>query len=80
MNAITFLLFVKIEVNTSVQKKYCPNDNDKDKDNYNNNKGHAYLYILFSSRCRSFHNAIFFGSCNIQTLNKILKKILAPKG
>ena len=36
------------------------------------------------SRCRLFHNATFFGSCNIHILNtecaKILKKIPAPKG
>ena len=44
------------------------------------------LYILrfFSSRFRLFHNAIFFGSCNIHILNtgcaKILKKIPAPNG
>ena len=44
------------------------------------------LHILrfFSSGCRLFHNAIFFGSCNIHILNtgvlKILKKIPAPKG
>ena len=43
-------------------------------------------FIGFSSHTgrRSFHNAIFFGSCNIHILNtgcaKILKKILAPKG
>ena len=40
--------------------------------------------FFFSSRCRLFHNAIFFGSCNIHILNtrcaKILKKIPAPKG
>ena len=42
------------------------------------------LLFLFSSRCSLFHNAIFFGSCNIHILNtgcaKILKKITAPKG
>ena len=42
------------------------------------------LSFFLSSRCRLFHNAIFFGSCNIHILNtgcaKILKKILAPKG
>ena len=45
------------------------------------------LYILrffLSSRCRLFHNAIFYGSCNIHILNtecaKILMKIPAPKG
>ena len=38
----------------------------------------------FFSRCRLFHNAIFFGFRNIHILNigcaKILKKIPAPKG
>ena len=38
---------------------------------------------FFSSRCRLFHNATFFGSCNIHILNtgcaKILKKIPALK-
>ena len=42
------------------------------------------LRFFFSSRCRLFHNAIFYGSCNIHILNtecaKILKKISAPKG
>ena len=42
------------------------------------------LRFFFSSRCRLFHNAIFFGSCNIYILYtgfaKILKKIPAPKG
>ena len=42
------------------------------------------LRFFFSSRSRLFHNAIFFGSCNIRILNtgcaKILKKIPAPKG
>ena len=42
------------------------------------------LRFFFSSRYRLFHNAIFFGSCNIHILNtgraKILKKIPAPKG
>ena len=41
-------------------------------------------FFFFSSRCRLFHNAIFFGSCNIHILNtecaKILKTIPAPKG
>jgi hypothetical protein len=27
------------------------------------------LRFFFSSRCRLFHNAIFFGSCNIHILN-----------
>ena len=44
----------------------------------------AHSQFFFSSRCRLFHNAIFFGSCNIHILNtecaKILKKIPAPKG
>jgi hypothetical protein len=42
------------------------------------------LRFFFSSRCRLFHNATFFGSFNIHILNtgraKILKKIPAPKG
>ena len=42
------------------------------------------LSLSLSSRCRLFHNAIFFGVCNIHILNtecaKILKKIPAPKG
>ena len=37
------------------------------------------LSLSLSSRCRLFHNAIFFGSCNIHILNrgcaKIKKKI-----
>ena len=41
------------------------------------------LRFFFSSRCRLFRNATFFGSCNIHILNigcaKILKKIPAPK-
>ena len=41
-------------------------------------------FFSLSSRCRLFHNAIFFASCNIHILNtkcaKILKKIPAPKG
>ena len=41
------------------------------------------LLFFFSSRCRLFHNAIFFGSCNIHILNiecaKIVKKIPEPK-
>ena len=43
-----------------------------------------HILRFFSSRYRLFHNAIFFGSCNIYILNtgcaKILKKIPAPKG
>ena len=39
--------------------------------------------LLFFSRCRLFHNTIFFGSCKIHILNtecaNILKKIPAPK-
>ena len=42
------------------------------------------LRFFLSSRCRLFHNAVFFGSCNIHNLNtgcaKILKKIPVPKG
>ena len=38
----------------------------------------------FFSRCLLFHNATFFGSCNIHILNtgcaKISKKIPVPKG
>ena len=45
---------------------------------------HILLFFSLSSRCRLFHNAIFFGSCDIHILNtesaKILKKIPAPKG
>ena len=44
----------------------------------------AHSPFFFSSRCRLFHNAIFFCSCNFHILNtgctKILKKIPAPKG
>ena len=43
----------------------------------------AHSPFFFFSRCRLFHNGIFFGSCNIHILNtecaKILKKIPAPK-
>ena len=42
------------------------------------------LRFFFLFKCLLFHNAIFFGSCNIHILNtgyaKILKKIPAPKG
>ena len=44
---------------------------------------HILCYFFYSSRYRLFHNAIFFGSCNIHNLNtecaKIGKKIPAPK-
>ena len=44
----------------------------------------AHSPFFFSLRRRLFHNAVFFGSCNIHILNKgcvkILKKIPAPKG
>ena len=44
----------------------------------------AHSPFSFSSICRLFPNAIFFGSCNIHILNtgcaKILKKIQALKG
>ena len=44
----------------------------------------AHSSFFFTSRCRLFHNAVFFGSCNIHILNtgcaKILKKIPTPKG
>ena len=50
---------------------------------YFKHAAHSPFFFL-SSRCRLFHNAIFFGSCNIHILNtgcaKILKKIPAPKG
>ena len=50
---------------------------------YFKHAAHSPFFFL-SSRCRLFHNAIFFGSCNIHILNtgcaKILKKIQAPKG
>ena len=39
---------------------------------------------FFSSKCRLFHNATFFGPCIIHILNKecakIWKEIPAPKG
>ena len=39
---------------------------------------------FFSSKCRLFHKATFFGSCIIHILNtecaKIWKEIPAPKG
>ena len=28
-----------------------------------------HILRFFSARCRLFHNAIFFGSCNIHILN-----------
>ena len=28
-----------------------------------------HILLLFSSRCLLFHNATFFGSCNIHILN-----------
>ena len=44
----------------------------------------AHSPFFFSSRCRLFHNAIFFGSCNIHILNtecaKILKENSGAKG
>ena len=44
----------------------------------------AHSQFFSSSRCRLFHNAVFFGSCNIHILYtgraKILKKIPAPEG
>ena len=50
---------------------------------YFKHAAHSPFFSL-SSRCRLFHNAVFFGSCNIHILNtgcaKILKKIPAPKG
>ena len=45
---------------------------------------HILRFFLSLFKCRLFHKAIFFGSCNIHILNtgcaKILKKIPAPKG
>ena len=45
---------------------------------------HSPFFFSLSSRCRLFHNTIFFGSCNIHILYtgcaKILKKIPAPMG
>ena len=45
---------------------------------------HILRFFSLSSRCRLFHNAIFFGSCIIHILYtgcaKILKKIPAQKG
>ena len=50
---------------------------------YFKHAAHSPFFSL-SSRCRLFHNAIFFRSCNIHILNtgcaKILKKIPAPTG
>ena len=44
----------------------------------------ALLRFFLTSRCRLFHNAIFYSSCNIHILStgcaKILKKISAPNG
>ena len=44
----------------------------------------AYSPFFFLFKMPFIHNAIFFGSCNIHTLNtecaKILKKIRTPKG
>ena len=49
---------------------------------YSKHAAHSPFFFL-SSRCRLFHNATFFGYCNIHILNtecsKILKKIPAPK-
>ena len=39
----------------------------------------AHSPFFFSSRCRLFHNAIVFGSCNIHILNKACAKILKKK-
>ena len=50
---------------------------------YFKHAAHSPFFFL-SSRCRLFHNDIFFGSCNINILNtgfaKMLKKTPAPKG
>ena len=34
-----------------------------------------HILLFFSSRCRLFHSAIFFGSCNIHILNAGCAKI-----
>ena len=51
---------------------------------YFKHAAHSPFFFSLSSRCRLFHNAIFFGSCTIHSLStgcaKILKKIPAPKG
>ena len=52
---------------------------------YFKHAAHSPLFFFsLSSICRLFHNAIFFGSCNIHILNtecaKILEKIPATKG
>ena len=51
---------------------------------YFKHAAHFPFFLSVSSRCRLFHNAVFFGSCNIHILNtgcaKILKQIPAPKG
>ena len=51
---------------------------------YFKHAAHFPFFFFVSSRCRLFHNAIFFGSCNIHILNtgcaKNLKEIPAPKG
>jgi len=36
---------------------------------------HAAHSLLFSSKCRLFHNAAFFGSCIIHILHKRCAKI-----
>ena len=47
-------------------------------------KHSAHSLFIFSSKCRLFHNATFFGSCVIHILYtecaKIKKKIPAAKG
>ena len=50
---------------------------------YFKHAAHSPFFFSLSSRCRLFHNAIFFGSCNIHILNtecaKILKETPVPK-
>ena len=50
---------------------------------YFKHAAYSSFFFSLSSRCRLFHNAIFFGSCNIHILNtecaKILKETPVPK-
>ena len=40
----------------------------------------TFSVLFLSSRCRLFHNAIFFGSCNIHILNTECAKIKKKTG
>ena len=50
---------------------------------YFKHAAHSPFFFSLSSRCRLFHNAIFFGSCIIHILNtecaKVLKKFWRPR-